>query len=93
VFELRAPMMAANHYQPATMRCATWRKDMTVIADFAAALDCPTPLFSTTRDIYTAGLAGGHGEDDTASVCAILEAMAALKPIFYSLFAEIEANH
>jgi putative dehydrogenase len=79
VFELRAPMMAANHYQPATMRCATWRKDMTVIGDFAAALDCPTPLFSTTRDIYTAGLASGHGEDDTASVCAVLEAMAALK--------------
>jgi L-threonate 2-dehydrogenase len=79
VFELRAPMMAANHYLPATMRCATWKKDMTVIGDFAAALNCPTPLFSTTRDIYAAGLAGGHGEDDTASVCAVLEAMAALK--------------
>jgi L-threonate 2-dehydrogenase len=79
VFELRAPMMAANHYQPASMRCATWKKDMMVIGNFAAALDCPTPLFDTTQAIYAAGLAGGHGADDTASVCAVLEAMAALK--------------
>jgi L-threonate 2-dehydrogenase len=78
VFELRAPMMAANHYQPASMRCATWKKDMTVIGNFATALDCPTPLFDTTQAIYAAALAGGHGQDDTASVCAVLEAMAAL---------------
>ena len=43
MFELRAPMMAANNYLPATMRSRTWKKDMTVIGDFAASLDCPTP--------------------------------------------------
>ena len=48
MFELRAPMMADNRYEPATMRCATWKKDMTVIGEFASELGCPVPLFSAT---------------------------------------------
>ena len=49
VFELRAPMMAANNYLPATMRSTTWKKDLTVIGDFASGLGCPTPLFGLSR--------------------------------------------
>ena len=41
MFELRAPMMAANTYLPATMRSATWKKDMTVIGDFASGARLP----------------------------------------------------
>ena len=36
MFELRAPMMADNTYLPATMRSTTWKKDLTVIGDFAS---------------------------------------------------------
>jgi 3-hydroxyisobutyrate dehydrogenase-like beta-hydroxyacid dehydrogenase len=79
MFEVRAPMMADNRYQPATMRCATWQKDMTVIGDFASAVGCPVPLFSATAPLYEAGLAMGHGALDTAAVCAVLEQMAGLK--------------
>jgi L-threonate 2-dehydrogenase len=79
MFEVRAPMMADKLYEPATMRCATWQKDMTVIRDFAAAVGCPVPLFSATAPLYEAGLAMGHGALDTAAVCAVLEQMAGLK--------------
>jgi 3-hydroxyisobutyrate dehydrogenase-like beta-hydroxyacid dehydrogenase len=79
MFEVRAPMMADNRYEPATMRCATWQKDMTVIGDFASAVGCPVPLFSATAPLYEAGLAMGHGALDTAAVCAVLEQMAGLK--------------
>ena len=79
MFEVRAPMMADQRYEPATMRCATWKKDMTVIGEFAASLGCPVPLFSATEPIYDTGLAMGHGALDTAAVCAVLEAMAGLK--------------
>ena len=79
MFELRAPMMADNRYEPATMRCATWKKDMTVIGEFAAELGCPVPLFNATEPIYDTGLAMGHGALDTAAVCAVLESMAGLK--------------
>ena len=81
VFELRGPMMAENRYDGdnVTMRVKTWQKDMTVIGDFARELACPTPLFSATGPIYAAAMANGHGGDDTASVCAVLEAMAGIR--------------
>jgi 3-hydroxyisobutyrate dehydrogenase-like beta-hydroxyacid dehydrogenase len=79
MFELRAPMMAANTYLPATMRSSTWKKDMTVIGDFASGLACPTPLFDLSASLYTAALAMGHGAEDTAAVCAALEKMAGVK--------------
>jgi 3-hydroxyisobutyrate dehydrogenase-like beta-hydroxyacid dehydrogenase len=78
IFELRAPMMAERRYTPPTIRNRVWQKDMAVIGEFAAALDCPTPLFSATLPIYAAALAQGLGEADTAAVHAVLERMAGL---------------
>jgi 3-hydroxyisobutyrate dehydrogenase-like beta-hydroxyacid dehydrogenase len=79
VFELRAPMMVKNRYDQATMKCSVWQKDMDVIGAFAKRLKVPTPLFSATVPVYAAALKGGHAEDDTAAVCAVLEAKAGVK--------------
>ena len=79
MFQVRAPMMAKGDYSRALMKLDVWQKDMTIIGDFARALDCPVPLFATTAPIYAAALARGRGGDDTAAVCAVLEQMAALK--------------
>jgi 3-hydroxyisobutyrate dehydrogenase-like beta-hydroxyacid dehydrogenase len=79
IFELRAPMMVRNRYDDPTMTVKVWQKDVALIGAFARALGCPTPLFAATRPLYAAALAGGHGADDTASVCAVLEARAGLK--------------
>ena len=79
VFELRAPMMAANSYLPATMRSSTWTKDLDVIGGFAAALHCPTPLFDLSATLHAAVLAMGHGAEDTAAICAVLEKMAGIE--------------
>ena len=79
IFELRAPMMVRDRYDDPTMKVAIWQKDMAVIGDFAKSLHCPTPLFHTTEPIYAAALKGGHAADDTASVCAVLEAKAGVK--------------
>ncbi|WP_165838809.1 NAD(P)-dependent oxidoreductase [Roseicella frigidaeris] len=78
VFELRAPMMAARRYAPPTMRNALWSKDLAVIGGFAAALDCPLPLFSAVLPLHAATLAEGHGEEDTAAVHAVLSRLAGL---------------
>ncbi len=78
IFELRAPMMADAHYLPASMRSSIWQKDMEVIGRFATELASPTPMFSATLPIYAAAMAQGHGDEDTASVCAVLEGMAGL---------------
>jgi 3-hydroxyisobutyrate dehydrogenase-like beta-hydroxyacid dehydrogenase len=79
VFELRAPMMAAGNYLPATMRSTTWKKDLTVIGEFASDLGCPTPLFGLAATLHAATLAMGHGAEDSAAVCATLERMAGLE--------------
>jgi len=79
VFELRAPMMAANSYLPATMRSSTWKKDLDVIGGFATALHCPTPLFDLSATLHAALLATGRDAEDTAAICALLEHMAGLE--------------
>ncbi|GAC1480372.1 MAG: 2-hydroxy-3-oxopropionate reductase [Acetobacteraceae bacterium] len=79
VFDLRAPMMAANSYAEATMKVSIWQKDMSVIGAYAAALGVPTPLLSATVPIYNAAMGAGHAEHDTASVCAVLERMAGIE--------------
>lgn len=79
VFELRAPMMVKNRYSDATMKCSVWQKDMDVIGAFARKLKAPTPLFNATLPVYAAALKSGHANDDTAAVCAVLEAKAGIK--------------
>jgi L-threonate 2-dehydrogenase len=79
VFELRAPMMVEDCYDRPTMKLSLWRKDMAVIGDFARTLKCPTPLFDATVPVYNRAMRSGHGEHDTAAVCAVLEAKAGVK--------------
>ena len=79
VFELRAPMMARAEYLPATMRSSTWKKDLTVIGEFASDVGCPTPLFGLASALHAATLAMGHADEDSAAVCATLEKMAGLE--------------
>lgn len=79
VFELRAPMMAAGSYEPATMKCGVWQKDMAVIGRFAAGLGVRTPLLDATVPVYDEAMALGHGLHDTAAVCDVLERMAGLE--------------
>jgi L-threonate 2-dehydrogenase len=79
VFELRAPMMVKNDYTDVTMKCSVWQKDMDVIGAFAKKVRVPTPLFSATLPVYAAALKQGHANDDTAAVCAVLEADAGVK--------------
>jgi 3-hydroxyisobutyrate dehydrogenase-like beta-hydroxyacid dehydrogenase len=75
VFELRAPLMAKGDYQPPTMKIDIWQKDMAVIGEFAKSLGVALPLFAATVPVYNGAIGLGFGGDDTAAVCAVLEAM------------------
>jgi putative dehydrogenase len=76
MFSVRGPQMVDGEYEPATMKVRIWQKDMKIISEFAARLDCPTPLLAASSSIYTAAMAQGRAAQDTASVCAVLEQMA-----------------
>jgi L-threonate 2-dehydrogenase len=73
MFDMRAPMMAARSYIPATMRVSTWQKDMDIIGAFARDLGVILPLFEASAPIYTAAMAAGLGDQDTAAVFAVLD--------------------
>jgi 3-hydroxyisobutyrate dehydrogenase-like beta-hydroxyacid dehydrogenase len=76
MFTVRGPQMVNNHYEPATMKVETWQKDMKIIAEFAAKVEAPTPLFHATAPIYNIAMAQGRGAQDTAAVFAVLADMA-----------------
>lgn len=76
MLEVRGPMMVKGDYSEATMKVSVWQKDMKIIGEYARSIDCPTPLFLASAPFYTAAMAMGRGEEDTASVCAVLEEMA-----------------
>ncbi len=73
MFQLRAPMMVEGKYEPATMKVSTWKKDMAIIAEFAADVGCETPLFTLTQPVYTQAMAMGLGDQDTAAVFEVLK--------------------
>ena len=79
VFELRAPMMVKGKYDTVTMKIDVWDKDMQVIGDYARKIGVKTPLFDATKPIYLQAQKSGHGAEDTAAVCVVLEKMAKVK--------------
>jgi putative dehydrogenase len=79
VFEVRGPMMVKNRYENGGMSVKLYQKDIAVIKDQAAKLGVPTPLFSASIPVYAAALSLGYGQQDTASVCAVLQSMAGIK--------------
>ena len=76
MFQVRGPLMVRGEYEQATMKVEIWQKDMKIISEFAAGLDCPTPLLAASAAYYTAAMAQGRGGQDTAAVCAVMEEMA-----------------
>jgi 3-hydroxyisobutyrate dehydrogenase-like beta-hydroxyacid dehydrogenase len=77
--KVRGPMLIADEYLPIrTMPLNLWRKDLRVIGEFANTVCCPTPMFATASALFSAAVASGYGEQDTAAVCRLLENMAGI---------------
>lgn len=79
MFTVRGPLMVNNKYDEVTATVNTFMKDLSIISKFAADLNCPTPLFDVTHQLYYSALNQGHGNADSAVVCAVLEQMAGVK--------------
>jgi len=79
MFEVRAPRMLKSDYNNPSMKVKIFQKDLSIIAEFAKSLKCPTPLLTNSIQVYLGAMAKGFDEQDTASVCAVLEDWAQLK--------------
>lgn len=78
VMRLRMGMMVERKYTPPTMKVEVWQKDMEIIGQMAKSVDCPTPMFQTAASIYTAAMAQGLSQEDTASTAEVFAKMAGL---------------
>lgn len=80
LMRIRMPMMLGRRYQPATMKIGIWQKDMQIIGDLARELNCPTPMLNASADIYTAAMAMGLADHDTAATAEVLAVLSGKRP-------------
>lgn len=80
LMRIRMPLMLGRRYQPATMKIGIWQKDMQIIGDLARELNCPTPMLNASADIYTAAMAMGLANHDTAATAEVLAVMSGHRP-------------
>lgn len=76
MLEVRGPLMTEGSYGTASMAVRTFAKDLDIISGFARDLGCPLPVFGAAAQVHLAALAQGHGDEDTASVFAVLRRLA-----------------
>ncbi|GGK49105.1 NAD(P)-dependent oxidoreductase [Salinarimonas ramus] len=76
MFEVRGPLMIEDRYRPATMRMATYMKDLDLILDHARDVRATTPLMAAALPWYVTALGQGRDEDDTAALYPTLRAAA-----------------
>ncbi len=75
MFEVRAPLMAAHKWEAVTITNRLFQKDLRLIGDMLRQTGTPAPLFQAVLPYYTAAMASGHAEDDTASIFDVLDKM------------------
>jgi L-threonate 2-dehydrogenase len=73
---VRGPLMMAGQYAEATATVATMQKDNALIAELAASVASPTPLFSAAAVLYQAAVAQDRVHEDTACVFGVLQRLA-----------------
>ncbi|MPZ74157.1 MAG: NAD-binding protein [Nitriliruptorales bacterium] len=78
MFEVRGPVMAGGTYADSTANIEIFKKDLGLISEFAADLDCPVPLLAMSAQLYAAAMGQGRGKQDGAAVAGVLAGLAGL---------------
>lgn len=78
MLEVRGPTMLAESWHEPSADLSIYRKDLALIREFAASLDCPVPLLASAAQVYAAALAQGRDHEDAAAVFAVLAESARL---------------
>ena len=75
MLELKAAPMRRHDYQP-LFKLEHMLKDLRLCLEEGQAAGAPFQFAALTREILTAGMGRGHGEDDFAALIEVLEATA-----------------
>lgn len=78
-FTARAARMATGDWKQVMGSTATLTKDVHLIEQTGVQISCPTPILTTTAQLYDEAMSGGYAQDDVASVYAIAAKRAGLR--------------
>ncbi|CAM5182154.1 2-hydroxy-3-oxopropionate reductase OS=Castellaniella defragrans OX=75697 GN=HNR28_003377 PE=3 SV=1 [Castellaniella defragrans] len=78
MYQIRGPLMIEGKYDEPTTRISMFMKDLQIIGEFASEIQCPTPLFSVTWQLYTAAHNAGYANEDTAAIEKVFENLAGI---------------
>lgn len=74
----KLPLVLSRNFEPAF--ALKWmHKDLGLMMESAAELNVPLPATALTRELFGAGIAMGHGEEDFASAVKVMEALAGVE--------------
>ena len=73
MFEVRGKLMAENDYAREGMNFSVPLKDSRIIAEHAASVGMPIPLYQAALQFYHAAAAQGLAHLDAAAVCRVIE--------------------
>ncbi len=73
MFEVRGKLMAENDYAREGMNFSIPLKDSRIIAEHAASVGMPIPLYQAALQFYHAAAAQGLAHLDAAAVCKVME--------------------
>ena len=76
MFEVRGKLMAENDYAKEGMNFSVPLKDSRIIAEHAATIGVPIPLYQAAVQFYHAAAAQGLAHLDAAAVCRVMERLA-----------------
>lgn len=76
MFEVRGKLMAENDYAEEGMNFSVPLKDSRIIAEHAATVGAPIPLYQVAVQFYHAAAAQGLADLDAAAVCRVMERLA-----------------
>jgi 2-hydroxy-3-oxopropionate reductase len=78
VLEVHGERMLTNNYKPG-FRTALYAKDFRIVASTLAAYHSPAPVSAVVQQLVEAAMAGGHADEDYASLGEVLFELAGLK--------------
>lgn len=76
LFDRKVPQMLSADFMPPKSSVEIWVKDLGAVLDAGRELRFPLPMTSVAHQLYLAVAAGGHGQEDYASVVKFFEKLA-----------------
>ena len=78
MIEAKLPLVLARHFEP-HFSLKWMHKDLTLMLESARDLEVPLPTTALVHELFGAGIANGHGDEDFAAAVTVIETLAGIE--------------